>query len=120
MSSIAPPATALTSYTSTGDAGYNVATSQTIAGASGIYASPSAGSQDIDKLSTDFEAVFLSQMMGAMFSGDEITAYFGGGTAGEIYKSFLMDQYGKAMAQAGGIGIATQVKKELLKLQEVS
>ncbi len=74
----------------------------------------------INKVATDFEAVFLSQMMSAMFSGEDITNYFGGGTAGEIYKSFLVDQYGKSMAQAGGIGIATQVKKELLSLQEVS
>jgi hypothetical protein len=30
-----------------------------------------------------------------------------------------MNEYGKSMAKAGGIGIAEQVKKELLKLQEV-
>ncbi|HEU5046974.1 MAG TPA: rod-binding protein [Rickettsiales bacterium] len=73
----------------------------------------------IDAVSQDFEAVFLSQMMGAMFSGDELTDFFGGGSTGEIYKSFLMDAYGKSLSKAGGIGIAEQVKKELLKLQEV-
>lgn len=73
----------------------------------------------IDAVSQDFEAVFLSQMMGAMFSGDEMTDFFGGGSTGEIYKSFMMDAYGKSLAKAGGVGIAEQVKKELLKLQEV-
>lgn len=112
--------TPLSAYTSTGEAGYNTATSQTLSdAATGIYASPSAGSGNIDKLATDFEAVFLSQMMSAMFSGDELTAYFGGGTTGEVYKSFLIDQYGKAVAKAGGIGIASEIKKELLRLQEV-
>ena len=79
-----------------------------------------AGGQNIDAIATDFEAVFLSQMMGAMFSGEEVTSYFGGGSAGEIYKSFLLNEYGKSIAKVGGIGIASQVKQELLKLQEVS
>lgn len=115
MSGISPPSAPYSSYT---PSDFNTATPQGVA--KGISTDQISGTTNIDKLATDFEAVFLSQMMGAMFSGDEITAYFGGGTAGEIYKSFLMDQYGKAMAQAGGIGIATEVKKELLSLQEVS
>lgn len=80
----------------------------------------SANTAEVDKVSTDFEAVFLSQMLGAMFEGDDLTQFFGGGSAGEIYKSFLMNEYGKSIAKAGGIGIATQVRKELLKLQEVA
>jgi Rod binding domain-containing protein len=77
-----------------------------------------SGGKNVDAVATDFEAVFLSQMMESMFSGDDVSQYFGGGTAGEVYKSFLLNEYGKAMAKAGGIGIAAQVKKELLKLQE--
>lgn len=72
----------------------------------------------VDAVSKDFEAVFLSQMLEAMFSGDEFTAYFGGGTAGDVYKSELLNEYGKSIAQSGGIGIAAQVKQELLKMQE--
>jgi Rod binding domain-containing protein len=82
------------------------------------YGSTNNG-QNVDAVSKDFEAVFLSQMMGAMFSGDDVTSFFGGGTTGEVYKSYLLNEYGKSMAQAGGIGIAAQVKQELLKLQEV-
>jgi Rod binding domain-containing protein len=76
--------------------------------------------QNIDAVSKDFEAVFLSQMMEAMFSGDDLTNFFGGGATGDIYKSYLLDQYGKIMASAGGIGIAASVKQELLKMQEVA
>jgi Rod binding domain-containing protein len=75
--------------------------------------------QNIDAVSKDFEAVFLTQMMSAMFAGDDTSAYFGGGTSGDVYKSYLLNEYGKSMAQAGGIGIAASVKQELLKLQEV-
>lgn len=78
-----------------------------------------AGEQNVDAIAKDFEAVFLSQMMEPMFSGDSASSYFGSGAAGDIYKSFMLDAYGKAISQAGGIGIAAQVKKELLGLQEV-
>jgi Rod binding domain-containing protein len=86
-----------------------------------VNASPSTGAngQNVDTVSTDFEAVFLTQMMQQMFAGDDLTNFFGGGTAGDVYKSYLLNEYGKLMAQAGGVGIAAQVKQELLKLQEV-
>lgn len=83
-----------------------------------LYKAGGENANNIDSVSKDFEAVFLSQMMGAMFSGDEVTNYFGSGTAGEVYKSTLLNEYGKMIAQSGGIGIAAQVKQELLKLQE--
>jgi Rod binding domain-containing protein len=76
--------------------------------------------QNVDAVSQDFEAVFLTQMLGAMFEGDEFSAYFGGGTAGDVYKGMLLDQYGKSFAKAGGIGIASVVKQELLRTQEIA
>jgi len=75
--------------------------------------------QNVDAVSTDFEAVFLSQMMTHMFEGDEFGSYFGDGTAGDVYKSYLLNEYGKMIAKTGGIGIAAMVKKKLLELQEV-
>lgn len=106
------------------DALVSAATSYSPGSASTLSASASTGvdsksSKNIDAVSKDFEAVFLSQMLSQMFAGEDITSYFGGGTAGDVYKSYLMNEYGKVMAQSGGIGIATQVKQELLKLQEV-
>jgi len=76
-------------------------------------------SDQINKTAEDFEAVFISQMLGSMFEGEELTEYFGGGTAGDIYKSLMMNEYGKAIAKSGGIGISEQIKAELLKLQEI-
>jgi peptidoglycan hydrolase FlgJ len=72
----------------------------------------------IDAASKDFEALFLSEMLKGMFSGEELTEFAGGGNIGEIYKSLLVTEYGKAIASSGGIGIAKQIKQELLKLQE--
>jgi Rod binding domain-containing protein len=66
-----------------------------------------------------FEAMFLAQMMAPMFDGVGEGDLFGG-QAGKAYKSVLMEEYGKAMAAGGGVGIAAQVKAEILKLQEVA
>ncbi len=93
-----------------------------VAGTDVTGSTTDAGSNDahIDAVSKDFEAVFLTQMLGAMFEGDDMTAFFGGGSTGEIYKGYLLDQYGKSIAQNGGIGIASAVKQELLKMQEIA
>ena len=54
-----------------------------------------------------------------MFGDSEGDEAFGSKDTSDIYKSMLMDQYGKSIARAGGIGIAAYVKQELLKQQEV-
>lgn len=58
-------------------------------------------------------------MLGQMFSGIETDHLFGGGHSEEIYRSMLVDEYGKLISKSKGIGIAESVQKEMLKLQEV-
>lgn len=72
----------------------------------------------IDVVAKDFESMFVAQMLGAMFQ-DSTLNLFGDEDAQEIYKEMMMDAYGKAIVDSGGIGIAPYVKKELLALQEV-
>jgi len=67
----------------------------------------------------DFEAQFLSQMIGSMFTGVNTSGLFDGGHGEEMFRSMLFDQYGKVLAKAGGIGIADAVQREILKAQEV-
>ena len=71
------------------------------------------------EVAEDFESVFLSQMLEHMFAGIETDEMFGGGHAEDVYRSLLIDEYGKLIAKAGGIGIADHVKREMLTLQEV-
>lgn len=66
-----------------------------------------------------FEAMFLAQMMAPMFDGLGEDSPFGGRTA-KAYRSVMLQEYGEAMAANGGIGIADQVKAEILRLQEVA
>jgi len=73
----------------------------------------------VRKTAEDFEAVFLAQMFKPMFEGIESDGPFGGGQAENMWRSLMVEEYGKSVARAGGIGIADAVMKEMLKLQEV-
>lgn len=66
----------------------------------------------------DFEAQFMSSMTQTMFEGIKTDETFGGGTGEDMFRSMLVDQYGKEMSRAGGIGIADKIYGEILKLQE--
>ena len=65
-----------------------------------------------------FEAQFVSQMLGHMFTGISTDGPFGGGRSEEIWRSQMIDQYGRQITAAGGIGIADQVMTEILRMQE--
>jgi Rod binding domain-containing protein len=64
----------------------------------------------------DFEASFLTVMLGEMFKGVG-EGEFGGGDGAQMFRSFLTDAMSKQMSKAGGIGLAGTVQAEMLKLQ---
>ncbi len=66
----------------------------------------------------EFEAVFVSQMLTQMFDSIEIDPLTGGGNGEEVFRSLLVNEYGKSIAKSGGIGIADHVQREMLRLQE--
>lgn len=98
-----------------------------------IAASLQAGQSELDKnqmngdvaqraklkASEEFEALFISEMLAPVFEGLETEGMFGGGSGEEIYRSMMVQEYGKAIARAGGIGIADTVQAEILKMQEM-
>lgn len=79
-----------------------------------------ASPQDARRVGEDFEAMFLSQMLSPVFDQIKTDGPFGGGSGESMYRSFLVDAVSRSMAKAGGIGIADQVAREMLKLQETS
>jgi flagellar protein FlgJ len=72
----------------------------------------------VDAAAQEFEAVMLTAMLKPVFEGVEISEPFGGGEGERMWKGLLVEQYAKEMAAAGGIGIADQVRSELLHIQE--
>ena len=71
------------------------------------------------EVAEDFEAVFLGQMLQPLFKNLGAEKPFGGGASESMWRSMQVDEYGKAIAKAGGIGIADAVFQEILKMQEV-
>lgn len=65
-----------------------------------------------------FEAFFLSRMMESMFEGVSTDGMFGGGHAEKIYRSLLLDEYGKEMAKVGTVGVKDYVMQAILQMQE--
>lgn len=66
----------------------------------------------------EFEAFFVSSMLESMFAGIRTDGYFGGGQGEDVFRSLLLQEYGRTIAQHGGIGIADHVQREMLRLQE--
>lgn len=66
-----------------------------------------------------FEAFFISQMLSNMFAGIETDPVFGGGQGETVFRSLMIDEYGKSIASTGGVGIAENVLQEIIRLQEI-
>lgn len=72
------------------------------------------------KAAEEFESFFLTQMLEHMFEGIETDGVFGGGYGEGVFRSMMLQEYGRILARSGGIGLADMVGRELLNLQETS
>ena len=77
-----------------------------------------ANAAKADAASKEYEAIFISQFLGSMFSGIQTDSLTGGGQGEEMFRSLMINEYGKNIEQRGGFGIAAQMKAQLLKHQE--
>ena len=75
---------------------------------------------DAARVGREFEQMFLSQMLSQMFAGIKTNGTFGGGFGEEMFRSLQVDEYARSLTQRGGIGIASAVTRELIRLQEAS
>ena len=76
--------------------------------------------EEAQEAAQDFEAFFMTKMMESMFEGISTEGMFGGGHAEKIYRSLLLNEYGKAMAKTGSIGVSDDIMSALLKMQEAA
>ncbi len=72
----------------------------------------------IEEAAKEFEAVFVSQMLTHMFSSVKVNDTFGGGKGEEVFRSMMVNEYGKNIAQNGDLGIANHVKEAMIQMQE--
>ena len=73
-----------------------------------------------DRAAHDFEGWMIGQMLQPMFKSVKTDGLFGGGYAESTFRDLLVDEYGKKVAESGGLGIAAMVRREILKAQEAS
>lgn len=71
------------------------------------------------KVAEDFEAVFLGQMLQPMFQNIDAAEPFGGSASEKMWRTMQVEEYGKAIAKSGGVGIADAVFREIIKAQEL-
>jgi Rod binding domain-containing protein len=72
-----------------------------------------AAEAKIHATAKDFEAQFIGTMMNSAYEHVDL----GGGEGAEQFKSVMMQAVGKKIAAGKGIGLASQVEAEMLKLQ---
>ncbi|CAN1545781.1 chemotactic signal-response protein CheL [Rhabdaerophilaceae bacterium] len=66
------------------------------------------------------EANFFQTMLGTMFAGLEGEGPMGSGPGQDAWRGMMLENYGKDIAAKGGIGLAPQIYREMLRNQELS
>src|SRR6185369_4985123 len=67
------------------------------------------------KVSQDFEGLFVGMMMKSMRSTVQEDKLTGGGHGEEVYRSLLDQEYATAAVKRGGMGLAKQIEKEIVR-----
>ena len=73
----------------------------------------------VQRAAQDFEAMALNQLLAPMFETvDTSRGLFGGGEGEQAWKPMLVQEMAKAIARAGGLGLAKPVMEQMLRMQE--
>lgn len=78
---------------------------------------PTQESEALRRAAEEFEAVFLSEMLGPMFEGIDTEGLGGGGMGEQIFRPMLIERYAEAIGRAGGVGLADSVVREFMRMQ---
>ncbi len=73
------------------------------------------GDKAAAKVASEFEALFVGLMLKSMRSASKGDALTDGGKGGEMYRSLLDQEYAKAVADSGSLGLAKIINQELAK-----
>ena len=72
------------------------------------------------KQARDLEGVFLNTLTSQMFSSIKTDGTFGGGFGEQTWRSMQSEQMADSIAKSGGIGLADQITRSLLDVQEAA
>jgi peptidoglycan hydrolase FlgJ len=66
------------------------------------------------------EGVFLNTLTSQMFSSIKTDGTFGGGFGEQTWRSMQSEQLADSIAKSGGIGLAEQITRNLLDIQQAA
>jgi Rod binding domain-containing protein len=99
---------------------FDIASAQAMAQSRSLAAPlPTADATAASKAAKQFESVFVSEFLGSMFDGISTDGPFGGGQGEAMFRSLMLDEYGKQIVKQGGFGLSTAITKQLLQAQEM-
>jgi flagellar protein FlgJ len=75
--------------------------------------------EKIKQVASEFESVFLGNMLEEMFTGVEDGDPFANTEGAETWRSMRTEEFAKSISRAGGIGLAAHVERHLISLQEI-
>ena len=98
----------------------DIASAQMLAQTRNVTApQPTANAASAAKAAKQFESVFVSEFLGSMFEGIPTDGPFGGGQGEAMFRSLMLDEYGKQIVNQGGFGLSAAITKQLLQAQEL-
>ncbi len=83
-----------------------------------LLAANNLGNKDLNKdkikqKAKELEGVFLSIMLEPMFPEGKESNLYGGGVGNGIFRTMMIQEYGKNLADAGGIGLSKGIEKQM-------
>ena len=92
---------------------------QSAAAAKAALAGASPSKDKLKKTSQDFEKMFLEHALDRLTEAGGQEGPLGeAGTGGSVYRSMLAKEYAGSISQSGGVGISSQIYRQMLQLQE--
>jgi Rod binding domain-containing protein len=79
---------------------------------------PARDARAVEAAAREFEGMMIGQMLEPMFAGLKTDGMFGGGTGETVFRSLLVQEFGKSLAASGGLGLADDVMRSMLRMQE--
>lgn len=81
---------------------------------------PAANAAATARTARDFEAMALGALLQPMFDGLGKGGPFGGGPGEEMWRPMLVNEFARAIADHGGLGIGDAVLRQMITMQEQS
>lgn len=77
-----------------------------------------ARKEEAAKIARDFEGVFAGQVVKIMMESAEVQNEFTGGAGESMFRGILAEQIGNQISQTRGLGIASAVEAQIIRMQE--